>query len=197
MPNDSVLQRWNLSDEELTTIIDENPSLKGFLFGYVAEFKLRALFRNNPLVTEIIKSDDHDRRRKNDLTLLYKGRLFSVEVKSLQTQSIRRDLVTGQMSGVAQVDASDKRQVTLPDGSKIATTCLLRGEFDLLAINLFQFRQRWEFAFILNRDLPSSRFRSYTPFQQQMLLATTIRVTLPLTPPFHEEPFVLLDSILI
>ena len=41
--------------------------------------------------------------------------------------------------GKAQVDASDRREVVLPDNSRVTTTCLLKGEFDILAINVFAF----------------------------------------------------------
>lgn len=36
----SILDRWEISDIELTNIVDENPSLRGFIFGYVSEYKL-------------------------------------------------------------------------------------------------------------------------------------------------------------
>ena len=32
-------ERWGFTAEELTRIVDENPSLRGMLFGYVAELK--------------------------------------------------------------------------------------------------------------------------------------------------------------
>jgi hypothetical protein len=83
--------------------------------------------------------------------------------------------------------------VTLSDGSKLDTTCLLCGEFDLLAVNLFQFRQEWDFAFVLNRDLPRSRSKKYTEFQREQLLATSVRVTWPIETPFVLNPFDLLD----
>ena len=63
------------------------------------------------------------------------GDLFTIEMKSLQTSSVR--VFNGRMEGRCQVDASDKRVVTLPDGSEVETTCLLAGKFDILAINLF------------------------------------------------------------
>jgi len=92
-----------------------------------------------------------------------------------------------------QVDASDRRPVTLSDGSKLETTCLLRGEFDILAVNLFQFREEWDFAFILNTDLPSSKSKKYTEFQREQLLATSVKITFPIEPPFVANPFDLLD----
>lgn len=77
----------------------------------------------------------------------------------------------------------------------LETTCLLAGRFDILAINLFEFGQEWKFAFIKNDDLPHSRFNKYTEYQRKHLLATTVKVTWPLNPPFQGEPFPLLDDI--
>jgi hypothetical protein len=193
----SILDRWKLTEQELTVIIDENPSLKGFLLGYIGEYKLRTLLMANPNVTDLRKPDDHDRRRasKNDVTVQYKGQFFTVEVKSLQTNSIKR-AEDGTFVGTVQVDASDRRTVTLSDGSRIETTCLLCGEFDILAVNIFQFRNEWEFGFILNDDLPRSKSKKYSPLQQAELLATTMRISYPLTPPFVLNPFQLFDSLL-
>lgn len=37
----SLLKRWDVTERELTEIVDQNPSLRGMLFGYTAEVKLR------------------------------------------------------------------------------------------------------------------------------------------------------------
>ncbi|GIK66738.1 MAG: hypothetical protein BroJett018_45320 [Chloroflexota bacterium] len=198
MTKSSILERWKLTEQELTIIIEENPSLRGFMLGYVGEYKLRALLMANPTVTSLEKPDDHDRRKgsKNDLIVTYKGYSFSVEVKSLQTNSIKKHPSDETLTGLAQVDASDRRTVTLSDGSKLGTTCLLAGDFDLLAINLFQFRQEWDFAFILNRDLPRSNSKKYTLFQRGELLATSIKITWPIEAPYELNPFDLFDRLI-
>lgn len=189
----SILERWQLSADELTGIIDQNPSLRGFLLGYVGEYKLQQVFHAHSEITSVVKPDDHSRAQgeKSDLIVTYRGRPFSVEVKSLQTNSIHR-ISHDNFLGKVQVDASDKRPIRMQDGSLLETTCLLRGEFDLLAVSLFQFRERWEYAFALNRDLPSSRSSKYTPTQRSQLLATSIEISLPLRPPFASDPLELL-----
>jgi hypothetical protein len=83
----------------------------------------------------------------------------------------------------------------LPNGETIATTCLLIGKFDILAVNLFEFGHTWRFGFAKNADLPRSTHRAYTPVQRQYLLATGIRMTWPLEPPFRSDPFSLLDEV--
>lgn len=84
----------------------------------------------------------------------------------------------------------------MPDGSSLTTTNLLAGEFDLLAINIFAFHERWEFLFAKNSDLPRSKYRNYTPEQRAHLLATSVPVTYPPEPPLYAEPYALLDEII-
>ena len=40
MTQQSILERWKLTQQELSIIIDENPSVRGFLLGYVGEYRL-------------------------------------------------------------------------------------------------------------------------------------------------------------
>ena len=191
----TILERWSITAEDLTSAIDENPSLRGMLLGYVAEYKLRNLwFVGKPNVTHFVKHDDHNRKKKGDLVVTYKGHPFIVESKSLQTHSIRRE--GDCWIGKAQCDASDRRTVTFADGSTLETTCLLAGEFDILAINLFAFENQWRFAFAKNSDLPRSTYKKYTLQQQSELLASLVPVSWPPKPPFSAEPFSLMDSML-
>jgi len=190
----TVLERWDISPEELTEVIEEKPSLRGILLGYVAEVKLRGLFMSKNEITRITKHDDHDRRKKGDLIVTYKGHDFVIECKSLQTNSISKE--GDRYWGKAQCDASDRRTIPLPDGSTVSTTNLLAGEFDVLAVNLFAFEEKWRFVFAKNGDLPRSRFRSYTPDQRQYLLATLVNVCWPPEPPFWANPFSLLDEMI-
>lgn len=192
----TILDRWTITADGLTAAIDENPSLRGMLFGYVAEYKLRELwFTGKPDVTHFVKYDDHNRKKKGDLVVTYKNRPFTIESKSLQTNLIKQ--VGKIWYGQAQCDASDRRKVTFDDGSVLETTCLLAGEFDILAINCFAFEEEWRFAFCKNTDLPRSKFRKYTDLQRSKLLASLVPVTWPPQPPFREEPFSLLDELLL
>ena len=191
---ETILDRWQISATQLTEAVDANPSLRGIMLGYVAELKLREMWFDNPEITRHLKYDDHDRTRKGDLVVFYKGKEFIIEAKSLQTNTI--SFQNGIWSGKTQCDASDRRIVTLPNGKKIETTCLLVGEFDLLAVNLFAFENKWRFVFAKNSELPRSQFKKYTSAQRKHLLATLINVTWPPNPPFRDEPFGLLDEML-
>ena len=190
---DSILRRWGLTEQELTEIIQQNPSMRGLMLGYVAEYKLRKMHFSDPVFEHVHKADDHDRNKKGDLTVTYKGRAFTVECKSVQTNSIRR--VEAGFEAKYQCDASDRRPVTLRSGKKLETTCLLVGEFDIVAVNLFAFEEKWRFAFALNEDLPRSNSPKYRPPIRRQLLATLMPVSWPLQPPYTESPIPLFERL--
>jgi hypothetical protein len=184
---DSVLDRWDVSEAELTELVAENPSLRGMMLGYAAEMKFRRLCLAERTDIVSTKDDDHDRKRKGDCRLNYHGQEIIVEVKSLQTQTVKRVDGGDSWFGRAQVDASDRRVVTFPDGSQLGTTLLLRGEFDILAVNCFAFGDRWRFVFALNSDLETSGWKKYTPAQRALLIKSMQDIHFPARPPFTED----------
>ncbi len=191
--NQTILDRWDITAEELTEIVSSNPSMRGLMLGYIAEYKLRKMWFEDERIENLTKYDDHDRKRTGDIAFFYKRVPIKVESKSLQAATIRKvdDVYTGKF----QCDASDRREVILPNGERLITTCLVVGQFDILAVNLFEFEQKWRFVFARNRDLPRSKYRGYTSEQQQYLLSTLMDVTWPPQPPFVDSPFPLLDEI--
>lgn len=191
--NKSILDRWSITCDELTQLVDENPSLRGIMLGYVAEHKFREIIEKHPHISSTKKYDDHDRSRKNDRVIVYNGEEFSVEIKSLQTNLIKKDGTIWR--GRAQVDGSDRRVVKFPDGSELNTTLLLRGQFDILAVNCFAFQKEWRFAFALNRDLPKSTFKKYTQAQRDQLIASLVPVSWPPEYPFVTDPFPLVETL--
>ena len=189
-----ILEQWGVTLDEINDILAERPSVRGILLGFIAEYKLAQIwFSNDPRVDSLERYKNHDRTRADDLGFRYKGVLVSVQVKSLQSSSVLKTK-TG-YKGTFQCDASDRRLVRLPNGESVETTCLLVGGFDLLAVNLFEFGQEWRFAFAKNSDLPRTTSSKYTPEQREFLLATSVRMTWPLQPPFYEDPFTVLDMI--
>ncbi len=192
----SILAKWDITEAELTTLVEQNPSLRGMLLGYIAEKKFYDLFLKHPNITAIHKDDDHNRAIKGDKRLTYRGHTFLVEVKSLQTNLVKKSGVDT-WTGKVQVDASDNRTVTFPDGSQLKTTCLLRGEFDILAVNSFAYGEKWRFAFALNSELPENSFHKYTVYQRQHLLPTLITLDWPLKPPFTDNFHELLDKLVL
>ncbi|HEY74402.1 MAG: hypothetical protein DRJ03_13690 [Chloroflexi bacterium] len=191
---ENILEKWEITPYVLTELLAQNPSLRGMLFGYVAEFKLEELWLQPPKITACFKADDHDRRKKGDRVIVYRDEQFIIEAKSLQTNTI--DCKDGQWTAKSQVDASDRRQITLPNGATLSTTCLVVGEFDVLAVNTYPFEDEWRFVFAKNKDLPRTSWRGYTPEQSQYLLATTVKVTWPPAPPFYNDLFQVLDELI-
>jgi len=189
-----LLEDWQLTKAELNEILETRPSARGHLFGFVAEYKLTKLYFGDRRIQSLKRYDDHDRSRPGDFGFIYKGIPMSVSVKSLQSGSVK-PIAEDCYAGRCQCDASDKRTVILPNGETVATTNLVVGTFDLLAVNIFQFGKKWRFAFAKNSNLPRSRAPRYSEAQRKYLLATAIPLTWPLTEPFREEPFSVLDEI--
>ena len=187
-----LLEDWDTNLDELNEIINSRPSLRGMLIGFLAEYKISKLWFSDKRIQNLVRFDNHDRQKHGDFGFIYKGVSITVQVKSLQTKSVQR--TSSGYSGIFQCDASDRRQVVLPNKDVVDTTCLLVGGFDILAVNLFEFGHKWRFAFAKNKNLPRTTYSKYPPKQQKYLLATSNRITWPLEPPFIDEPFSLLDE---
>lgn len=164
------------------------------MFGYIAEYMLRKEWLLRPEISNLSRPRSHDRIQKCDFLFTYRGAEIKLEVKCLDSPKVR--YVDGVYRGTFQCNASDTTPVSLPNGERLATNCLVVGGFDLLAVCLFAFENNWRFAFALNRDLPRSIAKKYTPTQQQYLLKSSMTITWPLAPPFSGEPFSLLDRLL-
>lgn len=191
----TILERWQISAEELTKIVDDNPSLRGFIFGYVSEYKARTYFDGHAGIENLMKYDDHDRTGKGDISFRYKGREFRIEAKSLQTNSVIQ-VGDDEWNGKFQCDASDRREILLPNGHTVNTTCLAVGEFDIVAVSLYAFGDQWRFAFAKNSDLPhpGARSRNVAVEDREYLIKTLIDISWPLQPPFTTDIYSLLDE---
>ena len=201
LPIPNFLASWHLTLEELGDMVVNNPSLRGFMVGYMAESKIRSYFLRNPEISDVYKPDDHDRSNKCDIVLTYKNRQFTFEVKSLQTNSVKK--TPDGLAGTFQCDASDRRIIELPNGHHVNTTNLKFGDFDIVAINLFAFTGNWDYAFALNRDLPqASPARSKKPENLipeddlKYLIKSSIKITYPLQQPFVSDPFILMNKLI-
>lgn len=192
----TILDEWEITPEQLTQMLNDNPSLRGMLLGYVAELKLKEIIISFPEVSYTTKFDDHNRKKKGDLYIVYHGKAFDVESKSLQTSMIKYDEQNKEWFGKAQVDASDRRIVVLPSGEELHTTLLLRGEFDVLAINCYAFENEWRFVFARNSDLPFSTYKKYSEEARNALIASLIPVTYPPKPPFYSDLRILLNEMI-
>jgi hypothetical protein len=176
-------KHW-IHPKPLRRLIMENPSLRGIIYGYVAEAAF-VNFLDDLKVSDHFKPDDH-KKTKSDRTFDYKGRRYTIQLKSLQTNSIR-EVEKGNFRGKVQNDASDRRKLTLADGTRIETTCYRAGEYDILGVSLQPFVGTWRFAFKKNRDLKHSTYKKYPPEVQKVLLATLEDISFPLTPDWTED----------
>lgn len=194
IPEQHILDDWEISPFALTELVADNPSLRGILLGYVAEYKFQEIWLGHPDITDSFKYDDHDRKGKGDRVINYKGQQFIIEVKSLQSNTVHFE--DGRWSGKAQVDASDSRMITLPSGNEISTTLLIAGEFDVLAVNLFAFGGEWRFVFAKNKDLPRSTYYKYAEEDRQYLLTSLINISWPAEPPMRRDLYEVLDELI-
>ena len=191
----TILDVWRITPGALTNIVNENPSLRGMLLGYVAEYKLQEILLSEDGIEYIGKPDDHDRTSKGDHIIEYRGQRFVIESKSLQSRMVEKD---GDVwRGRAQVDASDRRSIVLEDGTQIETTLLMVGEFDILAVNCFAFEQEWNFVFGRNSDLPRSRYRGYSQQVRNQLIASLVSVSWPPEPPFSSDLIEVLEQLVV
>ncbi len=193
-PLRNYLSEWDLTPEEVNEIIAENPPVLSTLSGFVAEYKFRKLWLRDPRLSEVVRPRAHDRKSKGDFAFRYHGTSFTLEVKSLDVPKVRHD--ASGFRGTFQCNASDSRPVQFPNGKSLTTNCLLVGEFDVLAVSLFAFERSWRFAFAENGDLPRSTWAKYKPWQRRYLLKSSMEITWPLSPPYHEDLFGVLDSVL-
>jgi hypothetical protein len=146
-------------------------------------------------IAEIIKHDDHDRsKNKSDRDFSYKGRKYSVQLKSVQTNSIIYDLHQKRLEATVQNDASDSRKISLPSGKEIITTCYVRGEYDILAVPLFPFTGSWEVAYKWNVECRPSSFKGYDVEDQSQLLATMEKIYWPLDDKWTSDLIRMLDN---
>ncbi len=176
--------------EDLVLAIKRAPSLRGMILGYIAEEMFGKTVLRDPRITDVRQHDDHDRENnKVDTDFVFEGRRVSIQLKSLQTNSIvwREDLQA--LHGVVQNDGSDKRDVRLPNGDVVTTTNYRVGDYHILAVPLFPFTGTWEFAYKLNRNCRLTTSNKYTPEQQRYLLATTEEITYPLTDHWSTDLF--------
>jgi len=187
---------WGLSVEEFNEILNDNENSYSGMFGYIAEVRLREqFFEGHEHVSNLGSPRDHDRNEKGDIVFDYKGKDIRIEVKSLNSQEDDIDIeydMNGNpvYKGTVQVMASDRREITFEDGTSVESSLLEIGEFDILAVNMFEYFEDWEFMFIKNEDLPQSSTHN-------RLLKSNPNATYPpdRSPlPYSEDPFELIEE---
>ena len=161
------------------------------VYGNLAEVQLsRWLVANGVPLENQLRDDDHA-KTKSDRTIFHQGRRYTIQVKSMQTNSIKQVGSERFKAGI-QCDGSDRRRVTLPNGHRVETTNYVAGEFMVLATPLHPFTARWDFAFRLNSTLDPTTSPKYAPEDRKFLLKTMVPISWPVETPWTTELFTLL-----
>ena len=183
-------RRWT-DPEIILEVLESAPSVRGMVYGNLAEVQLsRWLVANGVPLENQLRDDDHA-KTKSDRTILHQGRRYTIQVKSMQTDSIKQS-GPEQFKARIQCDGSDRRRVILPNGHEVETTNYVAGEFMVLATPLQPFTGQWDFAFRLNSTLDRTTFAKYAPEDRRYLLKTTVPISWPLEAPWTTELFALL-----
>ncbi len=170
-------EEW-ATHETLIQVLREVPSVRGMVYGNVAEVQLWKWLEQQDGVTDLERDDDHD-KTKADITFSWRGRRYTIQVKSIQTDKIKDGPQAGEFTAKVQCDASDKREITLPSGTKLVTTNYAAGEFMILATSLQPFAGEWGFGFRLNNTLEKSTYHGYSAEVRQHILKTLVDISYP------------------
>lgn len=139
--------------EDIKAIAKSNSSFRGFSQGYIAEVALRRQLLCVEGVTSVEKIPDQS-LEKGDLKIGYNGIFLTLELKSLQTSSVRKDVIFDTWEGTVTVKNTDRRTLTLEDGTEFTTTSLVKGAFDILGICCLAVDGSWDFQFMESRFIP-------------------------------------------
>ena len=199
---------WKLDIEEFNRIIHQNSNALSAIYGYVAEERVREDYLDErPDVENIRSPEDQDSSDKGDLAFEYKGEQMKMEVKSLQTHTIREVASTQKTidgdevpleyeAGFHIKGTSDQRTVEF-EGEEYNTTLMNveDSDVDIMAINLYKIEDEWRFAFIQLTDLPRSQ-GDYPDALRQKLSKSLPKLIIPLQEPFTDDLYGLMDEIL-
>lgn len=168
---------------DLVQAIKDTPSLRGMILGYIAEIMfVKYVLQPDKNITDIRSHDDHDRNNnKVDRDFLYRGKRITIQLKSIQTNSICLRDNENVLHADVQNDGSDKRDVLLPNGDIVTTTNYKIGDYDILAVPLFPFTGSWDFAYKLNAKCRMTTSNKYSEEQKKYLLSTIEKITFPLS----------------
>lgn len=189
-----TIESWGLSLDELITLIAENPHVYSPVSGFHAEYKCRQLHLERDEISDVIKPSGYDRKEKGDFVFTYRDELIRLEVKSLDGPSVLQRAGDDSWQGTFQCNASDAREVALPNGHRVSTNCIVAGGWDVIAVNLYDFGRKWRFAFARQADLPRAS-EHYNKEDRKYLLASVMTIALPLPKPFTFDFTSVLDAI--
>lgn len=184
----SILSKF--SRVELDDLISVNPALRGYIQGYLGELSLMKQLYSVEGVSDICKIPDRD-PMKGDISFKYGNTPITIEVKSLLSDSIRKDILNDTWSGRVLTKNTDKRVVNISKVGPVLTSAIFKGTFDILAISCYAVSHSWDFLYMANENMPEQS--ENTPG----LVKTSFYVN-PVTTPFITQDLLsLLDSVVL
>lgn len=155
-PNNAVaakrlLKGISLSDIE--KLASGNPSLRGYLQGYLAEMFLERYLSSTTGISDVGKIGDQNSSMRGDFKFRFKDSWHSVECKSFSARGLRHNPTEGGWSATVNL----KRSGAIQEDGKARSVNVKRGEFDILAVSTFNVTGTWDFLFIHNQFLPLAK----------------------------------------
>lgn len=147
----SILSQF--TNEELENVIRDNPSLRGYLQGYLAEVALMKYLVTLEGVSSVTKIPDQH-KDKGDIRVTYKDQKVTIEVKSIASNSVREDVLNDTWEGKVQIKNTDKRKVEVEGIGIISSSSIIKGQFDILAVSCYAVSGQWDFLYMGNEYLP-------------------------------------------
>lgn len=184
MPAATLLSDFTL--EDIQELIELNPSLRGYLQGYLSEHRLKKYLLGVPGIESVEKIPDAS-SEKGDFRILYKNTPITIEAKSVSSRRISHDILVDTWKGQVILKAPSSRDIDY-EGVTYRTSVLPRGTFDILAVCSFNVTKTWDYFFIKNKHLPVSTKYSWA-------LDPTFSVSPGVTPNLHSELVPILENI--
>jgi len=181
----------------MARIFNQNISALAFFEGYISEYFLEKLVVKVPGVSGCTKPGDNNTEVKGDLLPVYKGVPVRIEVKNVKrkTNTNRQpkqitNLEESYWLGNFSTRAGRSRNVTFSDGSTVHTYNTKRGQYDVIAVNVFRLTGVNQFAYCLETDLPSTTISSgstLTPLQCNETLRGDMWIRWPVAAPWTDS----------
>jgi hypothetical protein len=146
----------SVSLEQLAELLDNNSSFKGYTQGYLSEFHLRKQLLLLPGIISVEKIPDRN-KKKGDFLVVHEKAKFTIELKSLSSRGIKEDLIHGGINGKVVIKGTDSQPVLDIEGKELyRTTCLERGQFDVLCVCTYSLEGKWDYYFMHSRYIPDA-----------------------------------------
>lgn len=173
-----LLSGFSLAD--IQYLADNNPSLRGYLQGYLAELKLKSLLESFPGVGSIEKIPDCS-SDKGDFRVGYKGSTIVVESKSFRSYSRRTNTLTESWEASVDCKNPGSRVLEVEGRGQVRSSCIEERRFDVLAVCTWPVTGTWTFLFAPEAFLPRA-------LDMPGFLQSRLRVDPVTTPGFFWDP---------